>query len=341
MNKKSIGFGIIGSGNVSKHHIKALSECKNATLVGIFSADAQSAERLAKENGSKHFDKIEDIINCPEIDVVNICTPSGTHADIAEHLLRSGKHVMIEKPIALSSTDAEKVCLAARESGKLCAVISQLRYFDSSQRIRRAVLNGDLGKITFASAYMKYFRSPEYYSEADWRGRWDTDGGVLMNQGIHGIDLLRYLVGEVSAVSAASRTLFHSIEADDTTAALLEFENQALGIIEGTTSVYPGYDLAIEICGTKGSVRLEGNKIVKWDSDFTHCKSDDQKNDINSGTDPNSISHIGHLLQLENMIRAVNGEEELISDCESGKRTVTLIDSIYRAAKENKRIVLQ
>ena len=338
---KNIGFGIIGSGNVSKYHIKALSEIKSAKLIGICSADQISAEQLTKESRSRYFKNIEDMISCPEIEVVNICTPSGTHANIAEYLLRSGKHVMIEKPIALTSTDADKVCRAAAESGKFCAVISQLRFFDSSQRIRQAVINGDLGKITFASAYMKYYRSPEYYSSAEWRGRWDTDGGLLMNQGIHGIDLLRYLVGEVSAVSAASRTLLHNIEADDTSAALLEFENQALGIIEGTTSVYPGYDLAIEISGTKGSIRLEGNKIVRWDSASSHYYPDNEKNTVGSGTDPDAISHVGHLLQIENMIKAIQGKEKLISDCESGKRTVTLIDSIYRAAKENKRIIIE
>jgi predicted dehydrogenase len=280
------------------------------------------------------------MISCPEIEVVNICTPSGTHADIAERLLLSGKHVMIEKPIALSVSDAEKVCRAAQKSGKLCSVISQLRFFDSAKKIKSAVDSGALGKITFVSAYMKYYRSPEYYAAADWRGRWDTDGGLLMNQGIHGIDLLRYFVGEVEAVSAARRTLLHNIEADDTTAVILEFKNQALGIIEGTTSVYPGYDLAIEICGTKGSIRLEGNKIARWDCDAPLDASGSEVNTIGSGSAPDSISHVGHLLQIENMLDAIREENLLISDAESGKRTVYLIDAIYRAAKENKRILI-
>lgn len=338
--KKKIGFGLIGSGNVSRHHILALADSCGGELIGIFSEDRKTAEYLAKENGIRYFDCLEGITACPDIDVINICTPSGTHADIAEKVLLSGKHVIIEKPIALNSNDAERVCLAAQKSGKLCTVVSQLRFFEAAQKIKQAVDEGRFGRITLVSAYMKYHRSPGYYASAPWRGRWDTDGGLLMNQGIHGIDLLRYLAGEVSAVSAASRTLHHSIEADDTTAALLEFESGAVGVVEGSTSVYPGYDLAIEICGTKGSVRLEGNKIVRWDTDESTEKPSDEVNTVGSGSDPDAISHVGHLLQIENMIKAVRGEEALVSDCESGRKTVELIAAIYRAAKENQRIVL-
>lgn len=338
MNK--IGFGIIGSGSVSAHHIKSLFESTDGYLVGICSADKDTARKLAEENGVLYFDSAKNMIDCPDVDVVNICTPSGTHADLAEKFLLAGKHVMIEKPVALTVEDAERVCRAAERNGKLCSVISQLRFFESSKRIKQAVSSGLLGRITFASAYMKYYRSPEYYAAADWRGRWDTDGGLLMNQGIHGIDLLRYLAGEVSAVSAASRTLLHSIEADDTTAALLEFESGAIGVTEGSTSVYPGYDLAIELCGTKGSVRLEGNSIVRWDVEGSSSLLSEEKNTVGSGTDPNAISHVGHLLQIDNMIRAIRGEESLVSDCESGKKTVELISAIYRAARESNRIIL-
>lgn len=338
MNK--IGFGLIGSGSVSAHHIKALSESTGGELVGIYSADKDTARTLAENNGIQYFDSLEDMIHCPKIEVVNLCTPSGTHAELAQKMLLAGKHVMIEKPIALTTEDARQVCLAAQKSERLCSVISQLRFFESAQRIKRGIDEGVFGRITFASAYMKYYRSPEYYAAADWRGRWDTDGGLLMNQGIHGIDLIRYFVGDVSAVSAASRTLFHNVEADDTTAALLEFESGAIGIIEGSTSVYPGYDLAIEICGTKGSARLEGNNIVRWDVGNLSPVLSSEKNIVGSGTDPSAISHVGHLLQINNMINAVRGEEVLVSDCESGRKTVELISAIYRAAKENKRITL-
>ena len=191
---KKIGFGIIGSGSASIYHIKAIDAASDAKLIGIYSVDKMSAERLATEYNVRCFECIDDMIDCAEIDIINICTPSGTHAELAERLLLAGKHVVIEKPIALTPSDAERVCLASQTSGRVCSVISQLRFFDNAQRIKNAVDSCLLGKITFASAYMKYYRSPEYYAAADWRGKWSSDGGLLMNQGVHGIDLFRYFV---------------------------------------------------------------------------------------------------------------------------------------------------
>jgi predicted dehydrogenase len=168
------------------------------------------------------------------------------------------------------------------------------------------------------------------------------DGGVLMNQGIHGVDLLRYLVGEVAAVSAISKTLFHKIEADDTTAAVLEFENGAVGTLEATTSVSPGYSRILEINGTRGSARLEENEIVRWDIEGESLGdvSTGLGLHMNGSADPNGISCLGHAMQIENMVRAVHGEDELINDVRSSGRTVELIRAIYRSAKTREKVLI-
>lgn len=337
---KNIGFGIIGSGAVSKYHIQSLELAEGAHLVGIFSTDQKSAEYLANEHNVICFHSIEDMISCEDVEAVSICTPSGTHADLAERILLSKKHVLVEKPLALNTFDAQRVWLAAKKSGKICAVVSQLRFLESVKKAKDAISAGKLGKINIISAYMKYHRSAEYYSSAKWRGTWCEDGGVFMNQGIHGMDVLRYLGGEVSAVSAASRTLFHNIEADDTTAVLLEFENGAVGVAEGSTCVYPGYDLAVEVCGTRGCIRLEGSRIVKWD--VQDCKEEisESENTFSSSSAPDTISYIGHKLQIENMVRAILGKERLVNDCESGYKTVELVSAVYESSKTKKRVIV-
>lgn len=339
---KKLGFGIVGSGAASRHHLKALLQTQNASAIGLYSTDSEGAKILASEFGVRCFSSLEEMLGCDEIDVVNICTPSGTHAGLAIMVLEAGKHVMVEKPVAMTGEDAKRIEQAALENNRLCCVFAQLRCFESVQRVREAIRDGKLGRVVMVSLSMKYHRSERYYAESPWRGTWAMDGGVLMNQGIHGVDLLRYLVGEVAAVSAISKTLFHKIEADDTTAAVLEFENGAVGTLEATTSVSPGYSRILEINGTRGSARLEENEIVRWDIEGESLGdvSTGLGLHMNGSADPNGISCLGHAMQIENMVRAVHGEDELINDVRSGGRTVELIRAIYRSAKTREKILI-
>lgn len=339
---KRIGFGIVGSGAASRLHLEALSNTENACAIGLYSADTEGASRLASEFGIRCFSSPEELLRCEEINVVNICTPSGTHASFAIQALKAGKHVMVEKPLALTAEEARAVADAAAENNRLCAAFAQLRCFESVQRVRDAIRDGKLGRVVMVSLSMKYRRSARYYAESSWRGTWTMDGGVLMNQGIHGVDLLRYLVGEVKAVSAISKTLVHKIEADDTTAAVLEFENGAVGTLEGTTSVTPGYSRILEINGSQGSVRLEENEIVRWDVEGESLSevSTGLGLQMNGAHDPNGISCLGHILQIENMALAVQGKAELINDAESGSQTVKLISTIYRSAQTGERLAV-
>ena len=339
---RKIGFALIGSGAVSQFHIKAILECELTDLVGIFSVDSESAKKIAAQYGVRHFKTLDELLTCDDVEVVNICTPSGTHTELALKMLDSGKHVMVEKPLALTPQDCQSVIDAAKRSGRLCAVFAQLRFFEQVHAVKKAIDDGLLGKITIGSVYMKYYRSAEYYSLSDWRGTWEMDGGgALMNQGIHGIDLLRYLLGEVKSVSASCKTLCHDIEVEDTAVAILEYENEAIGVIEGTTSVYPGYSRILDINGTKGSIRLDENDIVRWDVDGAQYNVTEQTNKINGASDPTNISHMGHKLQIENMAKTILGEAELANDAESGKRTVELICAIYESSKQGTKINLK
>jgi UDP-N-acetyl-2-amino-2-deoxyglucuronate dehydrogenase len=211
--------------------------------------------------------KYEKLINSSAVDVVNICTPSGLHAKLAVRALNAGKNVMVEKPLGLNVKECDEVIQAAKQNKKICAVISQLRYSKSTGLVKKAIDEGGIGRPVEAGVYMKYYRAPEYYSSSKWRGTWQMDGGgALMNQGIHGVDLLLHFMGRVKSVQAITKTLMHKIEVEDTAIAIVEFENGAVGVIEGTTSVHPGYPRRFEICGTHGSIIMEEDRIIKWDT---------------------------------------------------------------------------
>ena len=235
---KKYGFGIVGCGAISKWHVAAINEIENAELIGVFNTPKSFAEDFAKENNCRVFDTYEEMLNCGDIDIVNICTPSGTHAPLAIEAANHKKNVIVEKPMAITKKEINDLVKAVKINDIKLAVISQLRFNENIQKVKKSIDNGDLGDIIIGDVYMKYYRSPEYFSSSDWRGTWAMDGGgALMNQGIHGIDILQYLVGPVKSVSGICKTLARDIEVEDTASLVVEYENGAVGVIQGTTSV--------------------------------------------------------------------------------------------------------
>lgn len=337
---RKYGFGIVGCGLVSKLHVAAIKEIENAELIGVFNTPKSHAEDFAKKNNCRVFDTYEEMLNCKDIDIVNICTPSGTHTPLAIEAVNHKKNVIVEKPMAITKEQIDELISAVEQNNVKLAVISQFRFNENIQKVKKAIENGELGNIIIGDIYMKYYRSPEYYSSSDWRGTLAMDGGgALMNQGIHGIDILQYLVGPVKAVSGICKTLARDIEVEDTASLVVEYENGAVGVIQGTTCVEPGYPRIIEISGTKGSISLSETEIIKWDVDG---KSLDirQANDNDYGgyRDPSALAMNSHLSQIQDMLNAIEEDRAPMIDVYEGRKPVDIILAAYKSSELRKQI---
>ena len=331
-NNKIIGFAIYGCGMISKTHAEALGEIEDAKLVGAADVKVDSAMAFSEKYKVKAFADYDELLACDEVDAVCICTPSGTHADLAIKALHAGKNVVLEKPMAITVEDCDRIIAACEETGRRLMVISQMREKPDIIRAKEIIDSGRLGKIVVCNLQMKYYRSPEYY-KASWRGTKKLDGGgALMNQGVHGIDVLSFLCGKIKPASCQSlvRTLVHDIEVEDTAVAICEFESGALGVITGTTSVYPGFNREIEICASRGSIIIRDGQIVRL-----VIKDDgiDETFDVAEGIssrDASAVPTKWHKIQIERFIKATRGEAIVgLCDQYQGKIAVELIKRIY------------
>ena len=339
---KTYGFGIIGCGIISKWHMTAIRNLDNTKLVGVYDKALDRADAFAKENNCRAFATLEDMLSCADIDIICICTPSGLHADAAVAAANAGKHIVVEKPMAITREQLASIVEAVERNGVQLTSICQLRLSKTSQKIKKAIADGVFGRLLMGDVYMKYYRSPEYYASAGWRGTWSMDGGgVLMNQGIHGIDLLQYFMGPVKSVSAICRTMDRDIEVEDTAVATVEYANGAVGIIEGTTCMNPGKPCRIEISGTKGSVVLTGEKITQWvvDGQEIPVEDEDERNS-NSAHDPTAFDADLHTAQFADLLRALETNTKPSIDVFEGKRSVDVILSIYESSASGKTVTI-
>lgn len=324
-----MNFAIVGCGMIANFHAKALDNIEGVSLKGVADADYNRAMVFAKEHHITAYTTYQELLSDDSIDVVCVCTPSGFHATNAIEAMRMGKHVVVEKPMAITEEDANALVIESQKNNVLLSVISQIRFSPEIQKIKRLIEDGSFGKLISANLNMMYCRTPEYYSGSTWKGTWKLDGGEMMNQGIHGIDLLRYLVGSVKKVKGFSKTLFHQIEAEDTAAAVLEFENGALGTITSTVAVSPGYERRLTICGTKGSVVLTEESIERLDLEECQYirKLSGKEKDISN---PADIDTAGHIIQLQNVVAAIQGKEKLLVDAEENRETLRIIWEINK-----------
>ncbi len=347
--KQKIGFGIIGLGSVAKTHAFALSKAEKSYLAGAFSSNKEKVEAFCKQYGGKPYTNLEDFLADSEIQVVDIATPSGLHKDVAIQALKAKKHVLVEKPLEISHERCQAIVNEAKHQNLLVGGIFQSRFYDAPQLIKQALEAGRFGKLTMVEASVKWFRSQEYYDSGAWRGTWDLDGGgALMNQSIHAIDLLSWFGGDVSSISAFTQTVAHErIEVEDNGVAILKFTNGALGVIEGSTSIYPGFTKRIEVCGTEGSAILEDETLIAWS--FKEDKPEDEEvrrkySNVNTteggAANPSAINYIGHMRQFDDFANAVlTGKEPFITGEEAAK-AVDIIKGIYESAKEGKIVTL-
>ena len=346
---KTYGFGIIGCGMISDFHSAAISDLEHGQLVAVSSRNADNAKRLTNKYNIEGYSDYNEMLKRDDLDIVCVCTPSGAHLEPAVAAARASKHVIVEKPLEITLQRCDEIIQACNESGvRLCAIFNS-RFTEGAQLIKSTIDSGRFGNLTLGSAYIKWFRSQEYYDSGGWRGTWHLDGGgALMNQSIHAIDLLQYYMGPVKFVQAFTDTLAHErIEVEDVAVAALRFENGALGVIEGTTAAYPGMFKKTEICGTKGTAILEEENIVKWEFDPELPEDAEirekfaKQTDTGGGaSDPRAINNANHRRQMENFINGLETDASHLIDGREGRKAVEIILAIYQSSREERIVEL-
>jgi UDP-N-acetyl-2-amino-2-deoxyglucuronate dehydrogenase len=342
-------FGIIGTGAIAELHAAALTASPFGRLGACFDLDPARSAIFANTHGCASYSHIDEFLRHPGLEIVCICTPSGLHLEPALAAAAAGKHLVVEKPLEITVSRCDQIIAAAEKHGVLLSGIFPMRFSPSAAVLKRAVDRGRFGRIVLADTYVKWFRSQEYYSSSSWKGTWAMDGGgALMNQAIHAVDLLQWIAGPVAEVSAFADTLGHTgIEVEDTAAAVLRFSSGALGVIEASTSSYPGFYKRFEITGSAGSAVIVEDVFETWE--FAEPWPGDEelrqrfsRHAVAGGgaSDPNSISYAGHQRQLEQMMRAVEGREKPAVDGEQARRAVEIIEGIYRSSTSGSAVKL-
>ncbi len=345
----TIGFGIIGCGMISRFHARAIADVAGAQLIGCCDRDPERATALADEIGCRGYATLAEMLADPAIEAVTIGTPSGAHLEPGLAAAAAGKHVVVEKPLEVTLEKCDQLIAACDEAGVKLATIFPSRFHDSSKKLKAAIDAERFGRLTLGDAYVKWYRSQEYYDSGAWRGTWALDGGgALMNQAVHTVDLLTWLMGPVSEIHARTATLAHErIEVEDTAVATLVFENGALGVIEASTAAYPGYLKRIEIHGSQGSAVLEEEDLKKWD--FAKSSQSDKaileamassRSTGGGAADPSAIGHHGHTEILADFIDAINNDRPPAIDGPEGRRSVEIILAIYQSARTGESVRL-
>lgn len=344
---QKLRFGIIGPGSIAHVHSNAIKQADGAELVAVQGRDEKKTKDFALQHGIKAHSDLETFLACKDIDAITIATASGTHLDIGAQAALQGKHILCEKPLEVTSRRAEDLIEVCVDNNVQLGVFFQAR-FDECTRLAKEVINsGRLGKILLASCQMRWYRSQEYYDSAVWRGTWALDGGgCLMNQGIHTIDLLLYLVGSPAVVSALQGPVTHRrIEVEDNICAAIRFQNGAIGTIEASTSCSPGFPRRIEISGEKGTIGIEGNRIFRWE--FDEKQSEDKEKmstgDISIGgaADPTAIDVTSHRLVVEDFVRSIQKNRKPFIDGVEGKRAVDFVCAVYDSIRSGTPVSLQ
>ena len=336
---ETIGFAILGAGMVADYHRQAIAANaeRGARLVAIGHYNPARFADISAQCGVPCVSQ-EELLAHAEVDVVCICTPSGQHAAQAMAAAGAGKHLLVEKPMALSLADADAMIAACDQAGVQLGVVLQRRAEPLFQRIHRAIQAGDLGDLTLGVVTLPYYRPQAYYDQADWRGIWALDGGgVLMNQGIHLVDLLVWYMGDPVQVQAHADTLHRGIEVEDTLAATLRLTNGALATITATTTAAPGFAHRIEIYGTGGAIQVEGESVRRWEL-ADPAKGTVEPPEISAptnagaGGDPRGIKPTGHIALFRDFIHALQANRPLQIDGAEGRRSLATVLAIYQAA---------
>ena len=332
----TIKIGLIGGGNISETHARAVKAIPGLEIAAIQGTNATKVGELSRQYGGKAYQDFASFLGQQPMDLVIIGSPSGLHATQGVAAAHRGLHVLTEKPIDVSLERTDQLIAAAERAGVKLGVIFQDRVKPAIRQLKQWLQGGILGKPLFVEAWVKWYRAPDYYANSRWRGTFALDGGgAVINQAIHTLDLMLWLFGDVSRVQAHKATMLHAIEAEDTATALFEFANGMIGVFHATTAAYPGYPRRLEITGTEGTVILEHDRIVSVDLG----KVPEEWN-LNAAGDSNQSASSaavtdfrGHQAVIKDFVAAIKQDRPPVCDGKEGRRSLALVQAIYRASE--------
>jgi UDP-N-acetyl-2-amino-2-deoxyglucuronate dehydrogenase len=336
-------IGILGGGNISETHARAAQGIPGVDVVAVHGQNHDRSARLAQQFAATAYTDLDRFLAHRPMDIVAIGSPSGVHADQGIAAARRGLHVLVEKPIDITTVKADALIEAADAAGVKLGVFFQDRMRPAVVEIKRRLEGGDLGAPVLISGHVKWYRPPEYYGASRWRGTWALDGGgALMNQAIHTVDLMLWLFGPVARVSAATATRLHPIEVEDTAAAVFEFASGALGVIEAGTSISPGYPRRLEVTGSQGTVVLEHDRLSRIDlrNQTGDAGAGSVKDPVESASSPVVSDASAHQRVIEDFIRAIETGGTPACDGREGRRSVELVQAIYASARAHRPVEL-
>lgn len=346
--ERTYGFGIVGCGVIAPTHARALASLPNARLVAVTDTVAEKAKSFADEHGAAWEADLDALLARPDLDVVTVCVPSGSHAEVGIEAARAGKHLVVEKPIDITVEAADRLIDATVDAGVTLTVISQHRFDAGLRRLRELVDQGRLGKLVLGDAMVKWYRSQAYYDSGDWRGTWALDGGgALMNQGVHYVDMLRWIMGPVEEVIAICATQTHTIEVEDVALALLRFRSGAVGTLQATTAAYPGFPERLEVSGTGGTVVVEAGEIRREElvdekgevgAYGAKAKESPAPAATTGAADPAAIPGGAHRAQLEDFLAALDTGRRPLMTGEEARDSMAVIRAVYDSASSGRPV---
>jgi predicted dehydrogenase len=347
-----LGVAVVGCGMIARFHARALAEIPGTRLVAVIDSIEVSARKLADElkNQVEPYTDLAAALARPDVHLVIVTTPSGAHLDPSVAAARAGKHVVVEKPMEITSARCDAIIEACDQNRVQLCTIFPSRFGDANIELKRAIDAGRFGRLTLGETTCKWWRSQQYYDQGGWRGTKALDGGgALMNQAIHNVDLLQWMMGPVTHIAGFTAMLAHErIEVEDTAVACLRFASGALGVIQATTSVHPGLPKTIAIHGDRGTVVIEQDDVLRWELTPESAADREirarfaQKTGASGGSsDPSAISHEGHRRQLADFVQAIRTGGKPLVDGREGRKAVAIIEAVYQAAATGKMVTLK
>lgn len=338
-------FALVGCGRIAKRHSELLgqNQIEGACLSAVCDIDVEKALTIGTKFDVPFFEDMHSMMTNVDIDVVVVLTESGYHAKHVIELAKYGKHILVEKPMAMTLDEADEMIQECAKYGCKLFVVKQNRFNVPVVKLKEAMDKGRFGKLVLGTVRVRWCRPQEYYDQAWWRGKWSMDGGVLTNQASHHVDLLEYMMGEVDSVFAQSTTALVDIEAEDTAIVMLKFKNGALGIIEATTAVRPkDLEGSISVLGETGTVEIGGfavNEMRHWN--FTDETPDDKDVIDKFSVNPPNVYGFGHQAYYDHVVDCIKNNKDQLVDGFEGRKSLELISAIYESIETNKEVKLR
>lgn len=342
MNMSKKGIGIIGTGSIVNTYIKCIEEIDAVDLVALYTRSSERVKKIELEFGIPVYSDVNTFLDLPQIDLVCICTESGSHGEAIIRAAKSKKHVLCEKPLEVTLQKIDGAINACEQNDVKLGCVFQNRCGAHFREVFDAVSQGKLGKLLMGNAHINWYRNTEYYAKNPWRGTLELDGGAaFMNQGIHTIDLLLHLFGPVKSVFGMVRTRVHDIQGEDVGSGILEFANGAIGNITAGTALYPGYPERLEMYGEKGSILMEGGKIVGWNVlDVPEPDFGKENHNGSGAADPTAIGHQNHKKVILDMLDAIQHDKSPMVNGPEARKSVEVISALYQSSESQKMISL-